>query len=396
MSDRFVPGGRRSLFSLPADVVYLDGNSLGALPAAVPAAVSRAVERQWGERAIRSWNEGWWTLPRHVGDRIGALVGAAEGQVMCGDSTTLQLLQAIGAALRLRPDRRVVLTDRDNFPTDQYVADNAARLFDRTVIRTEPARLTEQLTAEVAVVALSAVDYRTGELFDMATITAAAHEAGALVVWDLAHAVGAVPVALDQVGADFAVGCSYKYLNGGPGAPAWLYAASRLHPELDFPLVGWQGSADAFALTGSFVPAPGVERLRIGTPPVLSMTALAAALSAFDGLSMQQLRRASLELTDRVIDYVDEHLAGFDIEVATPRPHHRRGSQVALRLPDAQAVCATLIDRGVIGDFRVPDLLRLGFAPLYVSIDDVDRAMTELHDILRTGARTAVVGGAVT
>ena len=395
----FTPGERKHLFDLPDDVVYLDGNSLGALPRAVPAAVEDIVRRQWGERLIRSWNEGWWELPTAVGDRIGALVGAAPGQVLCGDSTTIQLTQAVGAMARLRPDRRLVVTDGDNFPTDQYVADTLGRLLQREAVRLSPADVTGFLAergAEVAVVSLSVVDYRTGELHDVAGITAAVHHAGALAVWDLAHAAGALPVDLDGVGADAAVGCGYKYLNGGPGAPAWIYLAARHHAAADLILTGWQGAADPFTLSPTFAPATGVGRARIGTPPLLSMTALGAALTAFDGVDLDDLRAASLALTDRVIAFADDHLTGFGVEVVTPREHVRRGSQVALRMPEARAVCATLVARGVIGDFRAPDLLRLGFTPLYVSADDVDRAMAVLADVLAGGEYVDPGAGVVT
>ncbi|MHA3703878.1 kynureninase [Jatrophihabitans sp. YIM 134969] len=395
----FEAGSRRHLFDLPDDVVYLDGNSLGALPTAVPAAVEDVVRRQWGERLIRSWNEGWWELPTAVGDRIGRLVGAAPGQVLCGDSTTIQLVQTIGAMARLRPDRSTIVTDGANFPTDQYVADTLGRLLHRETVRLTPADVPRHLAehgADVAVVSLSVVDYRTGELHDLQAVTRAVHDAGALMVWDLAHAAGALPVHLDDLGADAAVGCSYKYLNGGPGAPAWIYVAARHQAEADLPLVGWQGAADPFTLAPTFTPAAGVGRARLGTPPLVSMTALAAALTVFDGVDLDDLRAASLALTDQVIAFADAHLRGYGVEVVTPREHPRRGSQVALRMPEAHAVCATLIARGVIGDFRHPDLLRLGFTPLYVSSDDVDRAMTVLQEVLASGEYVDPGTGVVT
>ena len=400
----FTAGSRRHLFELPDDVVYLDGNSLGALPKAVPAAVDDIVRRQWGDRLIRSWNEGWWELPTQVGDRIGALIGAAPGQVLCGDSTTIQLVQAVGAMARLRPDRAVIVTDGANFPTDQYVADALTRLIgdgslQRETVRLAPAEVPALLAArgdQVAVVSLSVVDYRTGELHDVAGITAAVHAAGALMVWDLAHAAGALPVQLDAHDVDAAVGCSYKYLNGGPGAPAWIYVASRHQAAADLPLVGWQGAADPFTLAATFAPADGIDRTRLGTPPLLSMTALAAALTAFDDLDLDELRAASLALTDRAITYADQHLTPYGVEVVTPREHDRRGSQVALRMPEARAVCATLIERGVIGDFRAPDLLRLGFTPLYVSEDDVERAMAVIAEVLARGEFVDPGAGVVT
>lgn len=373
----------RARFRLPDGVVYLDGNSLGALPSGVPAAIRDAVERQWGEDLIGSWNKGWWTLPRRVGDRIGALVGAGAGQVMCGDSTSVQLFQALTAAARLRPDRRVLLTDAANFPTDQYLADAVARLLGLQVRRITPAELT--VGTDVAVVALSAVDYRTGELWDLEAITRAVHDAGAVMVWDLCHAAGALPVDLDALGADAAVGCSYKYLNGGPGAPAWLYLPHRHQAAADLPLTGWQGRADPFGLAQHYVPADGIERARIGTPPVLSMIALDAALDVWDGVDPADVRAKSLLLGDLVIARADR-LRDRGLDVVTPREHHRRGSQVSLRHEHAYELCQALIDRGVVGDFRAPDMLRLGLTPLYLRYTDAWHAMDVLTEILTTGA----------
>jgi kynureninase len=371
-ADPLAPVGDR--FVVPPGVIYLDGNSLGARPSAVD--LDDAVRRQWGNDLIRSWNRnGWWTLPLRVGDRIGALVGAAPGQVTCGDSTTVQLFQALTAAVRLRPDRRVIVTDGANFPTDQYVADSVARLLDLEVCRAAPS---DPLPAGVSVVSFSAVDYRTGELWDLAGITAAAHEVGAIVVWDVSHAVGAVPLELDAAGADLAVGCTYKYLNGGPGAPAWIYVAARHHAAVDLPLTGWNGHADPFAFADRYAPADGVARARIGTPPILSMLALEAALDVWDGVSLADVRAKSLGLTDLAIARADV----LGVGVMTPRQHHRRGSQVTLRLDDAYLVCQELIRRGVIGDFRAPDCLRLGFAALYVRYVDVWDAMDALGSVL--------------
>jgi kynureninase len=370
----------RERFSLPTGVVYLDGNSLGALPAHVPAAVAEAVTAQWGTELITSWNKGWWTLPTRVGDRIGRLVGAAPGQTMCGDSTSIQLFQAITALARLRPGRSVIVTDGANFPTDQYLAESVASMLGRRLVRVSPRDVADVLDDDVAVVSFSAVDYRTGELWDAAAITEAAHSAGALMLWDLCHVVGAVPFELDALGADAAVGCSYKYLNGGPGAPAWLYLNARHHDALELPLTGWQGAADPFALQSSYQPAAGIERARIGTPPVVAMTALDAALDVFDDVDMREVRTKSLQLTDLAME-----LAGAidGIEVVTPR---NRGSQVALRMAHAYEVTQALIARGVIGDFRAPDLLRLGFAALYLTHAQVWDAMQTLRDVLDTEA----------
>jgi len=377
----------RQLFALPDTMIYLDGNSLGALPVQVGPAVTDLVDRQWGQQLITSWNvNDWWRLPARVGDRIGRLIGAAAGQVMCGDSTSVQLFQALVAACRMRPGRGTILTDADGFPTDQYLADAVAELLELKVVRLHPGELAAHLSDDVAVVSLSQVDYRTGELFDAAAITEAVHAAGALMVWDLCHSAGALPVELDAIQADFAVGCSYKYLNGGPGAPGYIYIAARHLDAAVLPLTGWHGHRSPFQLSQRYSPAPSIERARIGTPPVLSMAALDAALTVFDQVSLAAIRRKSLALTDLVIEFARTRLAGFGVEVATPLPHDRRGSQVSLRMPAAYEVCQELIARGVIGDFREPDLLRLGFTPLYLSYADVYEAMDRLAEVLADGS----------
>jgi kynureninase len=369
----------RTRFVLPSGVVYLDGNSLGALPAAVPAAVADVVSREWGTDLIGSWNaNGWWTLPTRLGDRIGALVGAAPGQVICGDSTSVQLFQALVALARLRPDRRVLVTDGANFPTDQYLAESAARLLGLELVRVSPAEVGAVLGPDVALVSFSAVDYRTGELWDAPAVTEAVHAAGALMLWDLAHVAGAVPFALDEVGADAAVGCSYKYLNGGPGAPAWIYLAHRHQDAADLPLTGWQGAATPFDLEPTYRPAGGIERGRIGTPPVLSMRALEAALDVFDDVALEDVRAKSLALTSLAIERAD----ALGVEPVTPRDPARRGSQVSLRIPHAYEVTQALIARGVVGDFRAPDLLRLGFTPLYLRYVDVWDTFAALESVL--------------
>lgn len=384
----------RSRFDLPPGLTYLDGNSLGAMPAAAPALIDDAARRQWGKDLIASWNaNGWWDAPTRIGDRIGALVGARPGQVICGDSTSIQLFQALTAALRLSPGRRVLLTDGGNFPTDQYIADSAGRLLGVEVRRISPADAAQELAAlgdAVGAVSFSAVDYRTGELWDLEAITAAAHGAGAAMVWDLAHAAGAMPMHLDGLdagaGADFAVGCSYKYLNGGPGAPAWLYINARHQQAADLPLTGWQGHAEPFALHQQYTPAAGIARGRIGTPPLLSMLALDAALDVFDDADLDLVRAKSLALTDLVLRFAADRLGSLGVEAVTPAEHRRRGSQVALRMPHAYEACQALIEAGVVGDFRAPDLLRLGFAPLYLSFAQVWAAMETLESILRAGS----------
>ncbi len=382
---------RRALFDLPPDIVYLDGNSLGALPAAVSGVVEETIGHQWGRRLIRSWNEaGWWDAPRRVGEQIGRLVGAAPGQVVVTDCTSVNLFKVVISAARLRPDRRIVLTDPDSFPTDLYITEAAARLAGlemRVVPPSDAVRAIREAGADLALAAYSQVDYRTGEKWDLATITAAAHDVGALASWDLCHSAGAMEVDLDGAGADFAVGCGYKYLSGGPGAPSFLYVAARHLSSIDQPLPGWHGHARPFAMTSTYDPAPGIERMRTGSQPILAIVALEAALTAYDGVSPSELRTESLSLTTLFIDTMDRlGLIGDagDLRLATPRDPARRGSQVSLRHPEAYAVVQALIARGVIGDFREPDIVRLGFAPLYVSHADVVRAAVELAGVLGT------------
>jgi kynureninase len=375
----------KSRFALPDKVIYLDGNSLGALPTDVPAAIDDAVRRQWGTDLITSWNRnGWWTLPGRVGDRIGALVGAAPGQVMCGDSTSVQLFQALVALARLRPNRRTLITDAGGFPTDQYLAESVARMLDLRLLRVGPDAVDTVIGEDTAVVALGGVDYRTGELWDAAAITKVIHDHGALALWDLAHVAGVAPFDLDGLGVDAAVGCSYKYLNGGPGAPAWIYLPHRHQEAADLPLTGWHAHANPFALDDTFTPAAGIERARIGTPHLLSMLALDTALGVFDDAPIDTVRAKSLQLTQLVMDYVDAYLP--DVHVVSPRDAARRGGQVALRHRDAYAIVQALIARGVIGDFREPDVIRLGFAPLYLSHADVWDGCEILREVIETGA----------
>ncbi|MFI6642462.1 kynureninase [Streptomyces sp. NPDC050504] len=383
----------RDRFLLPKGVVYLDGNSLGALPAAVPAAVEDAVHRQWGTDLIRSWNgNGWWEAPVRTGDAIGRLIGAAPGQVVAGDSTSVQLFNSLLAAARLRPGRRLLLTDPDHFPTDQYIADSVGRLLGLDVRRVPAHEAPAFLAADgerVAVAAYAPVDYRTGELHDMAALTAAAHAAGALAHWDLCHAAGALPIELDAIGADFAVGCGYKYLSGGPGAPAFAYVAHRHQRDFDHPVTGWHGHAEPFAMSGTYTPAPDITRARIGTPPLLSLIALEAALTAYDGVDMASVRAKSLSLTGFFQECADTLLGGLGFTAATPHEPERRGSQVALRHPEAYPLVSALTARGVIGDMRAPDLLRFGFNALYLTHADVLHAVRELRDIATTGAHLA-------
>src|SRR6188472_3063998 len=360
----------RCRFRLPAGVVYLDGNSLGALPAGVAEAVADVVHRQWGNDLIASWNDAdWWGAPTRVGDRIGSLIGAAAGQVVCTDSTSVNLYKAVVGASRMRPGRRVVLTDPDSFPTDLYVTDAAARDAGLVVERVAPldavARIAE-VGDDLVLASYSSVDYRTGELWDLAAITRAAHGVGGLACWDLCHSAGVLEVGLDVHEADLAVGCGYKYLNGGPGAPAYVYVARRHQDDVRSPLTGWTGHARPFAMEDTYQPAPGIDRMRNGTPPMLSLLALEASLAAFDGLAMADVRAKSLSLTSFFLELVDDVLLPLGFEPVTPREPAERGSQVSLRHEVAYGVVQALIARGVIGDYREPDLVRLGFAPLYV------------------------------
>ncbi len=366
---------RRALFHVPEGVIYLDGNSLGALPKAVPARVAAVVAEEWGEGLIRSWNAaGWIDLPARVAAKIGRLIGAEPGSVMAGDSTSVNVFKTLDAALRLVPGRRVVLSDSGNFPTDLYVAEGLAGLkaggLDLRIVA--PEAVADAIDETVAVVMLTEVDYRTGRRHDMAAITARAHAAGALTLWDLAHSAGAFPVDLAGAGADFAVGCGYKYLNGGPGAPAFLYVALRHQERIDPALSGWMGHAAPFAFDLGFRSAPGIDRMRTGTPGVIGMAALEAALDAFDGLDMADVAAKSARLCDLFIEGVEA--ACPSLTLATPRAAGTRGSQVSFRAAEGYAIMQALIARGVIGDFRAPDIIRFGFTPLYVSHADAVRA----------------------
>ncbi|MEU9554182.1 kynureninase [Streptomyces fumanus] len=377
----------RDRFLLPPDTVYLDGNSLGPLPAAVPPVVRDVLTRQWGTDLIASWHtNGWWEAPLRVGDAIGALIGAAPGQTVAGDSTSVQLFTALDAAAALRPDRTLLVTDPEHFPTDRYLAEAVARRRGLDVRRVPPAALPEFLRAEghrVAVVSYSPVDFRTGELYDMRALTRAAHQAGALALWDLCHAAGALPLDVDSLGVDLAVGCGYKFLSGGPGAPAYLYVARRHHAGLQTPLPGWTGHADPFAMAPQYTPAPGVARARVGTPAILSLLALEAALTAFDGVDLTEVRAKSLSLTGFFLRCAEELLAPFGFTAVTPADPGRRGSQVSLRHPGARALTAALAEHGVIADMRVPDLLRFGVNALYTTHQELLTAALRLRDVAR-------------
>jgi kynureninase len=380
----------RGRFALPAGVIYLDGNSLGAASHEVFAEVRQAAMEEWGNGLIRSWNSaGWFHLPLELGDRIGRLIGAAEGQTVVTDSTSINIYKALHAALTMRPDRNVIVAEGDSFPTDLYMAEGVASTRPGVTLRLEgrDADTIEELIDEsVAVVLINHVNYKSGELRDMAALTKRIQAAGALVIWDLCHSAGALPVDLDGAGADFAVGCSYKYLNGGPGAPAFIYAARRHHASIVQPLSGWWGHARPFAFERSFDGDVGIKRFLCGTQPILSLRALKGALSMWDEVDMNALRRKSIALTDLFIRLVEAKCGRYGVVLDTTRDSERRGSQVSFTHGNGYEVMQALIERGVIGDFRAPSTLRFGFTPLYVSYRDVWLAASVLEEILSSGS----------
>ena len=372
----------RHRFDLPPDLIYLDGNSLGALPRGVADRVARVAAEEWGRGLIGSWNvSGWMDLPSTVGAKIARLIGASADEVIVADSTSVNLFKLLVAAVRLRPGRRVIVVEPTTFPTDGYIAASTARLLGLELRWCDPADPLAAVGADTAVLALTHVDFRTGRMYDMAAVTQGAQAAGALMLWDLCHTAGAVPVDLTACGVDLAVGCTYKYLNGGPGAPAYAYVAGHLHDRIDQPLTGWLGHAEPFALERDYRAADGIARLRVGSPPIVSMAALDTALDAFDRVSLADLRAKSVGLTSLFIDLVESRL-GSAVEVVTPRDDACRGSQVSLRHPEAYGVVQALIARGVVGDFRTPDLGRFGFAPMYVRYVDVWDAVEHLVGVL--------------
>ncbi len=372
----------RALFDLPPGVVYLDGNSLGPLPRAAAARVARTVAQEWGGMLITAWNRaGWMDMPMRVGDRIARLIGAPPGSVATGDTLSVKVWQALAAALALNPGRRVILSDSGNFPSDLYMAEGLCRMLgDGHALRiVAPEEVEAAIGPEVAAVMLTEVDYRSGRRHDMAALTAAAHAAGALTVWDLAHSAGALPVDVTAAGADFAVGCTYKFLNGGPGAPAFIHVAPR-HAGAAMPaLPGWLGHADPFAFEPGYRPATGVERMRVGTPPILQLAALDAALDVWDIADIADVRARSLELGDRLI--AGAARVWPELALVTPREPVRRGSQVSFRHPEGHAIVQALIGRGVVGDFRAPDILRFGITPLYLGEDGIDAAVAALAEV---------------
>ena len=373
----------RALFDLPEGIVYLDGNSLGPLPRAAAARVARTVTEEWGQMLIAGWNRaGWMDLPTRLGDRIGRLIGAEPGTVVLGDTLSIKVYQALASALAMRPDRRVILSDTGNFPSDLYMADGLCRTLGQGyALRTvAPEGVLDAIDETVAVLLLTEVDYRTGRRHDIGVLTARAHAAGALVVWDLAHSAGALPVDLARDAADFAVGCTYKYLNSGPGGPAFIYVAPR-HAEVARPaLSGWLGHEAPFAFDLDYRPGRGIERMRVGTPPILQLAALEASMDIWDTVDIADVRAACLTLGDRFIAGVEAACPALTL--ATPRDHAARGSQISFRHAEGYAIMQALIARGVIGDFRAPDILRFGLTPLFIGADDIDRAVAIITQVM--------------
>jgi len=378
---------RKDLFEIPQGVIYLDGNSLGVLPKGAVERAGKVISDEWGQQLIRAWNNaGWMDLPRVVGDRIAGLIGAPAGSVATGDTLSIKVYQALDAALKMRPERRIILSDAGNFPTDLYMAQGLIGTKDKGYeLRTPaPEDVTAHINDEVAVVMLTHVDYRSGRMHDMKAVTEAAHAAGAVVVWDLAHSAGALELDLLGSNAECAVGCTYKYLNGGPGAPAFIYARPDIIEGIDPALSGWLGHDAPFAMELDYRPAMSTERLRVGTPPILQLSVLQEALKVWDGVDMGELRTASMRLCDLFINEVEKRCPSLTL--ASPRDAADRGSQVSFAFEHGYPVIQALIDRGVIGDFRAPDIMRFGFTPLYIDESDVIAAAEILQNVLETEA----------
>ena len=376
--------GYRERFCVPEGVIYLDGNSLGCLPKATPGRLEQVVRGEWGEGLIRSWNAaGWIDLPAKIGAKIAPLIGAQPDEVIACDSTSVNLFKLISAALAMRPGRKAVLSEPGNFPTDLYIIDGLEKqgLAERRLAPRE--RIAEALDEDVALLMLTHVHYKSGAIFDMAALTEAAHEKGALVLWDLSHSGGALPVDLNGCNADFAVGCGYKYLNGGPGAPAYAFVAERHLAAAQQPLTGWMGHAAPFAFSDDYAPAPGIEQVLCGTPPILGLAALEVGVDLIAEIGVERLYAKSQALSEFFRQCLSEH--GVDLDLVSPTEPDRRGSQLSFRHDEAYAICQALIARGVIGDFRDPDILRFGFAPAYLRFEDMAEAARHLAEVLETG-----------
>ena len=374
----------KSFFNLPDGVIYLDGNSLGPLPLKAVERVAEVMQQEWGQQLIGGWNQcGWMQQPEQVGDRLGRLIGAVPGTVVMGDTLSIKVYQALAAAVAINPDRRVILSDTGNFPTDLYMAQGLVKSFggDYRLKVVESAEIEANLDESIAALLLTQVDYRSGRIFPMQEITRKAHNNGIITVWDLAHSAGAIPVDLTEADADFAVGCTYKYVNGGPGAPAFIYVAPR-YIETALPVLsGWLGHDAPFDFDPDYRPAPSISRMRVGTPPVLALAVLDAALDIWEGIDMADVRQKSIELSELFIREVEARCP--ELILASPRNANHRGSQVSFHCEHGYAVMQALIDRQVIGDFRAPDIIRFGFTPLYVTVSDVTAAAVMLEQILQ-------------
>lgn len=374
----------RDRFDVPAGVIYLDGNSLGVLPRATPERLAQVVRGEWGEGLIRSWNSAdWINLPARVGAKIAPLIGAAPHEVIAADSTSVNLFKLIAAALRMNPGRKVILSEPGNFPTDLYMIAGLERQGLATRRLAERDAMADALDGDVALLMLTHVHYKSGAIFDMAALTARAQETGALVLWDLSHSSGALPVHLNACNADFAVGCGYKYLNGGPGAPAFAFVAQRHHAALEQPLTGWMGHAAPFAFSDDYAAAPGIEKMLCGTPPILGLSALEVGVDLIAEIGVDRLYAKSQKLSEFFRQCLRE--LGVALDLVSPADPAQRGSQLSFRHPEAYAVCQALIARGVIGDFRAPDILRLGFAPAYLRFEDMAQAARHLAEVLNSG-----------
>jgi kynureninase len=375
-------------FVLPEGVIYLDGNSLGALPKGVAARVQLAIEKEWGVGLIRSWNDAnWYPAPLRVGQQIARIIGAKPHEVVACDSTSVNLYKALGAALKLRPERKTIVCELGNFPTDAYIVASLAEQFGVKVVYAEQQEVPAAIVAagkDLAVVQLTQVNYKTGRIYDMVSVTELTHAQGGLVIWDLAHSAGVLDVRLSECKVDFAVGCGYKYLNGGPGAPAFVYVRDDLLASIQQPLQGWHGHKAPFAFTQDYEPHPGIDQMLVGTASQLGLIAFEKALEAYHGVSLAAVRAKSMALGDFFIRLVDEQLAVFDFGLASPRQAQERGSQVALTHPQGYAIMQAVIARGVIGDFRAPDILRFGFAPLYVGFVDLWEAVEVIKDVMQS------------
>ncbi len=374
---------KKDAFILPDGVIYLDGKSLGPMPKAVAARVQAMLSDEWGEMLIRGWNAaGWMEQPARVGDMVGRIIGAPAGSVVMGDTLSIKVFQALAAALKMRPGRRIILSDTGNFPSDLYMAEGLVGLLEQGYeLRTvAPEEVLGAVDESIAVVMLTEVDYRTGRKHDMQAVTQAVHAQGAVMVWDLAHSAGALPVDLTASNCEFAVGCTYKYLNGGPGAPAFIYVRPDLADSAQPALSGWLGHRQPFAFDLNYKPGAGVERMRVGTPPVIQLTALEVAMGLWDDVDMQELRTASLALQEQFIAGIERDVP--ELSLASPRDTSVRGSQVSFRFDEGYAAMQALIERGVIGDFRAPDIMRFGFTPLYLDAADVWAAVGIIADVM--------------